>query len=394
MRHKHRYGFAILILLIFVILAIIPSDEEKSFVKMEEETRLPMDDSKEMVHSKNETMAEQLDAFIAAEPVLDGALVGVSVRSASTGEILYDHFGDTRFHPASNMKLLTGAAALSTLGKDYTFRTEIKTDGDIDKDTLKGNLYLIGKGDPTLLPSDFSDFAAKLRHMGIKQVDGDVVGDDTWFDNVPLSPDLIWSDENFYYGAQISALALSPVTDYDAGSVVVRVRLGKIGDKLSIAVAPETEYVDIKNRAETVDSDVKEDLTVERQHGTNDIIVEGTIAVDATDYAEWIAVWDPSRFALAVFQKALSEQGIAWTGDVTMGESPDQADTLLTHDSMSLAELMVPFMKLSNNTHAEIFVKEMGKVKRNEGSWEDGLKVMEEALADLDMDTDKLLIRD
>src|SRR5699024_11656318 len=100
---------------------------------MEEETRLPMDDSKEMVHSKNETMAEQLDAFIAAEPVLDGALVGVSVRSASTGEILYDHFGDTRFHPASNMKLLTGAAALSTLGKDYTFRTEIKTDGDIDR---------------------------------------------------------------------------------------------------------------------------------------------------------------------------------------------------------------------------------------------------------------------
>src|SRR5699024_3025622 len=174
MRYKHRYGFAILILLIFVILAIIPSDEEKSFVKMEEETRLPMDDSKEMVHSKNETMAEQLDAFIAAEPVLDGALVGVSVRSASTGEILYDHIGDTRFQQGSNMNLYTRTAYLSTLRNDHTFRTEIKSDGDIDNDTLKGNLYLLGKCAPTLLPSDFSDFAANLPHMGIKQVDGDV----------------------------------------------------------------------------------------------------------------------------------------------------------------------------------------------------------------------------
>src|SRR5699024_7308427 len=56
--------------------------------------------------------------------------------------------------------------------------------------------------------------------------------------------------------------------------------------------------------------------------------------------------------------------------------------------------LMIQFKKQRNNNHAEIFVKEMGKVKRNEGSGEDGLKVMEEALADLDMDTDKLLIRD
>src|SRR5699024_7787297 len=161
MGYKHRYGFAILILLIFVILEFIPWDVETSFVKMEEETRLALNDSKEMIKTKNETMAKQLDAFIAAEPVLYGGLVRECVRSTSTGEILYDHFGDTRFHPAFNMKLLTGSAALSTLGKDYTFRTEIKTDGDIDKDTLKGNLYLIGKGDPTLLRSDFSDITAK-----------------------------------------------------------------------------------------------------------------------------------------------------------------------------------------------------------------------------------------
>ena len=62
---------------------------------------------------------------------LDGATTGVSIRKATTGEIVYDHFGETRLHPASNMKLLTGAAALETLGENYRFSTEVLTDGKL-----------------------------------------------------------------------------------------------------------------------------------------------------------------------------------------------------------------------------------------------------------------------
>src|SRR5699024_6117748 len=229
---------------------------------------------------------------------------------------------------------------------------------------------------------------------GIQKVDGDIIGDDTWYDDVRLSPDLIWTDENFYYGAQISALTVSPNTDYDAGSVIIEVSPGEIGDKPSVTVTPETEYVDIKNQAETVASGAEDDLTIERRHGSNVIIIEGTIAVDAQDDAEWIAVWEPARFALDIFRAALSEQGIVWTGDVEMGESPDQAAILLSRESIPLSELVFPFMKLSNNTHAEILVKEMGKVKRGEGSWEEGLEVMEAELKKLGVDTDQLLIRD
>ncbi|MDX1805897.1 MAG: D-alanyl-D-alanine carboxypeptidase, partial [Paenisporosarcina sp.] len=71
---------------------------------------------------------------------LDGATTAVSIRNATTGEIVYDHFGDTRLHPASNMKLLTAAAALETLGEDYRFSTEVLTDGQVKGGVLQGNV--------------------------------------------------------------------------------------------------------------------------------------------------------------------------------------------------------------------------------------------------------------
>ena len=86
----------------------------------------------------------------------------------STGEIVYSNLGDTRVHPASVMKLLTGAAALETLGEDYTFKTELYMDGRIENGVLHGNLYLRGRGDPTLTKKDLQAFASELKAQGIQ----------------------------------------------------------------------------------------------------------------------------------------------------------------------------------------------------------------------------------
>src|SRR5690606_14632118 len=100
---------------------------------------------------------------------------------------VYEHYADKAVTPASTMKLLTGAAALETLGENYRFSTTVLSEGKVEKGKLKGNLYLKGQGDPTLLKQHLDSFATSLAKQGIKNISGNLVGDDTWYDKVRLS---------------------------------------------------------------------------------------------------------------------------------------------------------------------------------------------------------------
>ena len=342
------------------------------------------------------SLANEINQILQDER-LDGALAGVSIREAETGEKIYDHFGDTRLVPASNTKLFTAAAAFETLGEDYRFTTEIHTDGAVKGKMLKGNLYLKGKGDPTLLQEDFEEFAQELKSQGIQKIKGDLIGDDTWYDDVRLSEDITWQDEIYYYGAQVSALTASPNEDYDAGSLIVEVNPGdSAGIEPKVSLAPQTDYVTIVNRAKTVAADQPKTVSISRKHGTNQIVVEGNIPLEGSRTREWIAVDEPSGYALDLFENALLAEGIEWAGKHTleMGETPDDSTLLVEHESMSLAELSIPFMKLSNNGHGEVLAKEMGRAVKGEGSWEAGLEVMEDVAGTLGVNTDTILLRD
>ncbi|QKY70795.1 D-alanyl-D-alanine carboxypeptidase/D-alanyl-D-alanine-endopeptidase [Lentibacillus sp. CBA3610] len=393
------YGKKLFLFFLLAMVVFLPfANQEQSFVTASKEPAERSDESEEIqTADAHEELADKLDAILNHNS-LDGTSMSVSVREADGGDLLYERNGDQRLHPASNMKLLSGAAAMETLGPEYQFSTELLTDGDVRGKVLHGDLYLKGKGDPTLMKEDLDQFAADLKKRGIKNIHGDLVGDDTWYDDVRLSLDLNWSDEPYYTGAQVSALTLSPNEDYDAGTVIVEAHpADETGNEAGVTVTPATDYVTIINNTETVAAGESKDISIEREHGTNEIVVEGTIPVDGTMSRSWVSVWEPTGYALDVFKKSLEENGVRFIGnsDVKTGVmAPEDATVLTSRKSMPLEELFIPFMKLSNNGHGEILTKEMGRVLHDEGSWDAGIDVIEDVITDFGLDSDTILLRD
>nr|WP_275695612.1 D-alanyl-D-alanine carboxypeptidase/D-alanyl-D-alanine-endopeptidase [Fredinandcohnia sp. SECRCQ15] len=357
------------------------------YIHVERNTVLAIGEGKEVF--------QKLNQLIRSEPALEGAIAGISIRSATTGELLFEHNGHTRLRPASNLKLLTAATALSSLGETYTFETEVLTDGNVNDKKLEGNLYLKGKGDPTLLISDFEQLAKKIKDSGIEMIIGNLIADDTWYDDERYSIDLTWVDETTYYGSAVSALTASPNKDYDSGTVIITISPGnEINKEPTITIQPKNNYVKIINQAKTISSEGVKELEIYREHGSNTITIMGTIPINSNRTSEWISVWEPTGYALDLFKQSLIDEGIILIGEEGSGKTPESAESLVSHHSITLSELMIPFMKLSNNGHGETLVKEMGKVNKGEGSWDKGIEVMKNELSKLGVNPDQMVIRD
>lgn len=348
------------------------------------------------VEDIDEELAEKIDAILADDQLI-GSITGVSVRRASDGTLLYTHDGDVMLHPASNQKMITSISALETLGPDYRFSTEVRTDGNLKGKVLHGNVYLVGKGDPTLMQDGLEKLAKQLKQQGIHKIKGDLIGDDSWYDDVRLSTDLNWDDEPYYTGAQISALTMSPNEDYDTGTVIVEVDPGKKpGSKPKVNIIPETSYVKVINKAKTIAGATGNTISIEREHGTNHMIITGELPQEANQVRQWRSVWEPTGYVLDVFHRALQAEGIKLIGNskVKTGTAPAKTKQLAVKKSIPLKDILITFLKLSNNGHGEILTKEVGKVVHDEGSWDKGLEVAANTLKDLNLNTEYVLLRD
>ena len=213
----------------------------------------------------------------------------------------------------------------------------------------------------------------------MKRVAGNLVGDDTWFDAVRLSPSIDKMDESYYYAAQISALTVSPNTDYDAGTVIVEAKPTTRGKVSKVTLTPATAVVQVVNRSKTVPKGYKNTVKIERQYRTNKIVITGNMPIGSAGKREWVTVSNPTAYALDVFKKSLAVKGITFipSSKTIRGKTPVNSQILVIKNSMPLKSLMRPFMKLSNNSHAEVLAKAMGKMQYGEGSWDAGLQVMQ-----------------
>ncbi|WP_152363260.1 D-alanyl-D-alanine carboxypeptidase/D-alanyl-D-alanine endopeptidase [Microlunatus speluncae] len=339
-------------------------------------------------------LPEQLDTLL-NDPRYDGSQVALVVRDAATGETLYERNGDQRMLPASNTKLFSSAAAMDVLGPSYRFHTDVLATAPVRGGTLRGDLFLKGYGDPTTLESDYVGLAKELRAAGIRRVHGDLVADDSYFDDVRLGDSWAWDDESAYYAAQISALTLAPNTDYDSGTAIVERGPGaEVGAPVQLKLVPANGVLELINTAKTGPAGSANTLRIARDHGSNLVRVTGSVPLGAASGQTWVTVWEPELYAADVFRRALEAEGIKINGKITNSATPAGARKLADDQSMPVGELMTPFLKLSNNMHAETLVKAMGAVAEADGSWPTGLGVVADYAKGVGVDTARIRLSD
>lgn len=303
----------------------------------------------------------------------------VTIRDAKTGEIVYSHNGNKAMRPASNVKLLSGAAALETLGMDYRFNTKLYIDGEIINHILHGNIYIQGSGDPTLNNTDFREFSKALTQKGIRIVTGDLIGDDSAFSGSTLSPGVEKQDESFYFAARTSAITMSPNSDYDAGTIIVTANPSKVGAKPTYNVAPNASGMIISNQAKTVKKGQKSTLKIQRTYNTNLIVISGNLPIGSSK-KEWVTVQNPTINTLQALKNTLYNSGIHFSksSQIIRKELPKNAKLIFTNQSKPLAQIFPVFMKLSNNSMADIFAKAMGQQQYGVGDLQSGIQVIME----------------
>lgn len=335
---------------------------------------------------------------------------GALVTSLDTGDTIFAIAPEEPLAPASNIKLLTSAAALHVLGPDFRFRTWLLSEADIDEGVLLGDLVVYGTGDPGI--SDrfyhskdevFHRLTDQLEAAGIHTVAGDLVADASYFDG-PLR-DEGWDrrDLNEHFTAGISALS------YNENVVSFRIRPGDPGGAPLVETVPPHSALSVENVAETVTGQARPRLAILRDDPLEPVRIVGRIRVGARDVWRQMTVAVPADFVAASLRATLEERGIVVQGEtrsvvrrdfssVTMLSAPALnrrgPRILATHESRPLIDYLQVVNKESHNLLAELIFRTMGRVVEGEGTPDAAALAVRRTLHAIGVDTASLVQRD
>ena len=326
-------------------------------------------------------------------PELSEAFAGVHVRSLRDGRTIFAHNAERLFNPASNMKILTTASALWFLGPNYRFRTEARRDADFAEGVVKGNLYIRGQGDPTLTTEQVFGFVNEIALRGIREVKGDLVVDDTFFDRVFEGPG--WDQEigDHAYAAPIGALS------FNFNTFEVHVTPGdRVGDPVQVAVWPDVPSIEVVASAYTRGRGSRARIWTGTSRQPGDrirVTVRGTMAEnDAYGRVTRSRVHNPSLFAGEMLMRMLEMRGVKVKGKLRFGPMPKRgAVPVALHLSSPLAEIVSTLNKYSNNFMAEQILKTLGaELYEGQGTWATGNRAVRDFLAEVGIDGDKVVL--
>src|SRR6266404_5158673 len=326
-------------------------------------------------------------AEIVRQPALEPGIFAVKIVSLDTGNVIFEQYANKFVRPASNMKLYTVAAALDRLTPDYHFITSVYAKEKADKATIKGDLIIYGRGDPSIAArfnngdyfKGINDLAERIVAAGVKRVKGDLVGDESYFNGAPLGSGWEWEDLQWSYGAQVSALTVND------NAIDLTVKPGeKVGAPVVITSGPPATFMTIANRATTGPRGSKSELSVYRGLGANTLEISGSLPLGDNGFLGSTAIPDPALAFVTMLKDALLKRGVKIDGRVRTLDARSGI-SIVTNSSAGLLQATnvppqtppveiasiqsPPFsliashtLKPSQNLYTEIILRTLGKL--------------------------------
>lgn len=326
-----------------------------------------------------EGLKEKINSLL-SDPFFESTYIAVDVYDLTEREILYQRDHKKLMHPASNMKILTSAAGLLFLGPDYQFTTSIYYTGEIINQSLYGDIYVKGGGDPDFTSEDLFKLTDMIDSLGIKEITGNIYGDVSFIDSVFWGQGWMWDDDPSTNAPYLTALNINN------NAIGVLLNNTAPGVKASVILNPNTNYVTVENKTLTTDA-VPDTYFITRdwQNRQNKIIASGTVSNIITegfirDY-RYISLFNPQLYFLTLFEEDLIKSGIKIKGGKEFKTVPANA-VLINSIYRRYDSVIVNLNKESDNLSAEMALFALAaKGFDNPATSRNGIKMIDSMIA-------------
>jgi serine-type D-Ala-D-Ala carboxypeptidase/endopeptidase (penicillin-binding protein 4) len=327
---------------------------------------------------------------------------GVEIRSLDRGERLYGLDAGRLMMPASNMKIVTLAAAADLLGWDHRFTTTLEVTGPIEGSVLDGDLYVRSSGDPSINSRDgraaavLFEWASALKAAGIQRVTGRVIGDDQAFDDEGLGQGWAWDYLQFGYATPVGALQFNE----NLASLSVRPS-ATTGAATDVSLSPGAG-LRLLNRSVTAAPGTAAEIGYRRRLDEPVLEVSGMLAAGSAAAARTVAVVNPTLFTAQSIKDGLIAHGIDIAGPAvdiddiaaTLLAVPAERRVVATTPSPTLQEIGTVLMKVSQNLYAETLLKAIGANAGGLGTFEGSLNQVRQRLSAWGVPDDAFVLAD
>jgi len=343
---------------------------------------------KTSIPTKTLTELQSRISEVLAKPELSAAMVGIKVTSLDTGRVLFEENSAKLLRPASNMKLYTVATALDRLSPDFRFTTSVYAASRPDSSgVVKGDLTIYGRGDPSIAArfnnGDYfkaiDELASRIVSAGVKRVEGDLIGDESYFVGPKYGSGWEWEDLTWYYGAEVTPLTVND------NALDLFIKPGpEVGKPALITTGPPDPLLTIVNRVTTSPKGMRREISISRDLGEDVITITGSIALEDRGYTGGIGISHPAMLFVYLLRSSLVQRGVIIKGrsrtqniDSTLSTAKTAQPfvTASMSSSASLPSIEIatlqspPFsliaaqtMKPSQNLYTELILRTLGKV--------------------------------